>query len=135
MIGGGIPLAFFAIYEKMIEKPMVNNPEIPPNWQPEQWMDVVDDVLTRVIYLSYKDFIVPQHVHTYAHHTLLACGSVRVFKDKHWWADYTAPKLITIDANVEHWFQSLEDNTVICCIHNTHGLNEASVVREGKLEV
>jgi hypothetical protein len=108
--------------------------DIPEGWQPDQWLDVIDDISTRVIYLRYKDFIVPQHVHAYAHHTLLAHGSVRLFKDKHWWADYNAPKLITIESNVEHWFQSLEEDTVICCIHNTHGLEEADIVREGRIE-
>lgn len=110
---------------------------IPKDWQPEQWLDVdlEEEISTRVIYLKYKDFMVPQHVHEHSHSTLIAHGSVRCFKDKHWWADYFAPKLIRIEAGVEHWFQSLEDNTVICCIHNTHGLDDVPVVREGKLEV
>jgi hypothetical protein len=107
---------------------------IPEYWQPPQWVDVVDDIYTRVIYLEYKDFVVPQHIHTYEHTTLLAHGSVRLYKNRQWFADYHAPKLIKVEANTEHYFQSLEDHTVICCIHNTHGMDDVSIEREGKLE-
>ncbi len=75
------------------------------------------EVLQMVIPVA-KTFV-PQHTHTYDHLSMLAKGSVVVWAGDVTLGVFRAPAGITIRAGVKHLFQSLEDDTVIYCVHNT----------------
>ena len=63
----------------------------------------------------------PGHSHTYDHTSMLATGALRVWEDGKLVGDFKAPTGIFIKAGVFHTFVALEDNTILYCIHNTHG--------------
>lgn len=76
---------------------------------------------------------IPQHSHAYDHMSMLAAGSVRVWKDGVFDAEYTAPTGIFITAGVKHAFLSLEDNTVIYCVHKLHS-DRVEILEEHQFE-
>jgi dTDP-4-dehydrorhamnose 3,5-epimerase-like enzyme len=43
--------------------------------------------------------------------------------------------LIWIEKGVKHKFQTLEDETVVCCLHNLHGEEQIKVLEEHQLEL
>lgn len=90
--------------------------EIPPG---PEWR--ADGVWIKQMLIPKPYDIVPQHSHTYDHISLLAKGSIRAWKDGEFYGDFTAPEGIFIAAGVKHIFQALEPETIIYCIHNTHG--------------
>jgi hypothetical protein len=81
-----------------------------------------DGVFIKEIRLPKAGTLVPQHSHEYDHTSYLAKGSV-LFEG----AEIKAPKPIFIPAGKKHTFISLEDDTLILCIHN--------VARTGVVEV
>lgn len=64
--------------------------------------------------LKHSGTIVPQHAHAYPHTSYLVKGSV-LFEG----AEYQAPHPFHIPANKMHTFQSLEDDTLVLCVHQT----------------
>lgn len=62
--------------------------------------------------------IVPQHSHEYDHSTFIAVGSVLAWCDEDYLGHFIAPCSIFIKARCKHTFKTLEDNTLIYCIHN-----------------
>jgi len=56
------------------------------------------------------------HKHTFDHQTLLAKGSVKI-KVNGQETDFVAPHIIFIGAGHEHEMVSLEDDTIVFCIH------------------
>lgn len=77
-----------------------------------------DGVFLKGMILNKAGLVVAQHAHKYGHTSLLAHGSVRVWKENILIGDYKAPAFIFIEAEAKHKFQSLEDNTSVYCIHN-----------------
>lgn len=77
-----------------------------------------DGVFVKMMGLRHAGVLVPQHSHTYPHLSLLARGSVRVWRDGVLLGDYAAPDAIHIQAGAKHTFLSLEPNTLVYCIHN-----------------
>lgn len=61
--------------------------------------------------------VLQQHAHVLSHLTMVAAGKVRISIDGRDDAIYTAPCGVTIEAGVLHWFMTLEDNTILYCIH------------------
>ena len=61
--------------------------------------------------------LIPQHAHHYDHQSFLAAGSVRVWRDDDLVGDFCAPACIHIPARAKHRFLTLEDWTLILCIH------------------
>jgi quercetin dioxygenase-like cupin family protein len=59
-----------------------------------------------------------QHAHQTDHISYLAKGSVRVWVEGRLDRDYLAPAPIFIEARTKHEFLSLEDDTLVLCIHN-----------------
>src|SRR5216683_1544851 len=99
-------------------------PVLPDNFvkleQPEIVdFETIDHVSINVMRIQKALSFVPQHSHTYEHGTLLAKGAVWVWLDGHLDKQYRAPCLIRIRAGVKHLFQTLEDDTILACIHNT----------------
>ncbi len=83
--------------------------------------------------MPFTGTLVPQHSHAYDHVSMLALGSVRVWADNILVGDFTAPKPITIKAGVKHTFMSLEDDTLIYCIHRLDENNEVPILEEHQL--
>lgn len=79
---------------------------------------IVDDVFVKQMVIPKAGTFVPQHVHGYDHLSMLAVGSVVVWRNEANPEICHAPKGITIKAGVRHTFKSLKDNTIIYCIHN-----------------
>ncbi len=96
---------------------------------------IADHVFIKQIVIDERGAFVPQHSHKYPHVTFLAAGAIRVWKDKVYDADYAAPCPIVIPAGVKHLFQTLEDRTVILCIHNGMRLDVAAVLDEHEVEL
>jgi quercetin dioxygenase-like cupin family protein len=71
-----------------------------------------------------KGTVVFQHKHEYDHVSLISVGGIQVWINGARQDDVTAPDALTIKANVEHEFVTIEDNTVLYCIHNIdRGIN------------
>jgi quercetin dioxygenase-like cupin family protein len=93
----------------------------------------VDGMFIKVIHLPSKG-LYPQHSHAFDHSSLLARGSLLVWKGEEI-RYYDAPSLIWIEKGVKHKFQTLEDETVVCCLHNLHGEEQIKVLEEHQLEL
>jgi AraC-like ligand binding domain len=62
-----------------------------------------------------------QHVHPYAHVSVIVRGSVRLYRNGERWGTLTAPACILIEANVAHQFEILADDTIFLCVHDEGG--------------
>ena len=87
--------------------------EQPPNWE----HSTVDGVFIKQMFLKLKGTVVPQHSHRYDHTSMLATGAVRVWAEGEYLGIFKAPSPIFIKALIKHTFKTLEDNTLIYCIH------------------
>ncbi|HXU78627.1 MAG TPA: hypothetical protein VN794_18770 [Methylomirabilota bacterium] len=95
----------------------------------------VDGIFIKQMHLKNAGTYVPQHEHKYAHNSMLAAGSVRVWREKQWHGDFKAPTAILIEAGVKHTFLSLEPDTIVYCIHNTSRSNgQVEITAENSLE-
>jgi quercetin dioxygenase-like cupin family protein len=102
--------------------------------QPPEWEHLsVDGIAIKQMYLAKTGTMVPQHAHRYDHTSMLATGSVRMWKEGEFIADFQAPCPIFIKRGVKHTFQSLEDSTLIYCIHNASRLGSIEIVAEHQL--
>ena len=88
---------------------------------------LADGIHVKQMVLPKKGMVVPQHSHRYDHTTMLAHGSVHIFAGDEDLGYRKAPCPIFIHKGVKHLFLSLEDNTVLYCIHN--------IRRSGAIEV
>lgn len=93
-------------------------------------MLVADDVFAKSILVPKEDTYVPQHSHRYDHATLVAHGAVDVWVNGEYRGIFKAPEIIMIQAGTKHLFRTLEDDTVIVCIHNASRPDVAAVVEE-----
>jgi hypothetical protein len=102
--------------------------------QPPEWEHItIDGVFIKQMLLKDAGTMVPQHAHRYDHTSMLATGSVRMWKDGQFVADFVAPAPIFIKADAKHTFQSLEANTLIYCIHNVSRTARVEIVAEHQL--
>lgn len=92
-----------------------------------------DGVFVKMMHIKHENIFVPQHSHSYDHLSMLARGSVRVWKDDVLVGDFTAPHGINIEAHKKHKFLSLEPNTIIYCIHNISRTGEVEVAEHHEL--
>lgn len=92
----------------------------------------VDDIFVKTMPINQAGLYVPQHAHEYHHISFVARGSVLAWKDGVCMGVFAAPKAIFIEAGAKHTFQSLEPDTLILCIHNTHG-EGISIIEEHQL--
>ena len=77
--------------------------------------------------------IIGQHAHAWDHSTFIALGAVRAWKDGALLGDFTAPQFIFIPAHTKHRFETLEDGTIMWCIHNISRTGEVEIVEEHQL--
>jgi mannose-6-phosphate isomerase-like protein (cupin superfamily) len=95
-----------------------------------QWNVAVDGIFIKQIQIPHQGTLLPQHTHTYDHHSMLAKGSVTVFVGDENLGEFVAPTPIFIRKGVRHSFISLEDDVIIYCIHNLHGQDEVDLIAE-----
>lgn len=67
------------------------------------------------------------HKHDYDHITLLAKGSVRATVDGRE-SVFHAPQLILTEARKLHFFEALEDDTLLCCIHAVRDKDTGDII-------
>lgn len=101
-----------------------------PDQPVETEWTTADDVYVKQITVEGAGVYLPQHSHRYAHSTCVAVGNVRVWKDNEFLGEFAAPKLILIEAETKHLFQTLTEHTVILCIHNAARPDVAAVFAE-----
>lgn len=101
----------YSLASKTFHKHPVQPPDI-------QWT-TVDNVFIKPMIMAKAGMFVPQHAHVYEHASLLAKGRVRVYEDGQLTGEHSAPSLLVIKAGVKHTFESLDDDTMVVCIHNT----------------
>jgi quercetin dioxygenase-like cupin family protein len=94
---------------------------------------MADGIFIKSHHVKKADTYLPQHSHTYDHTSMIARGSVRVWKNGWHIGDFVAPKGIIIEANTKHIFVTLEDDTIIYCIHNISRTGEIDIHEENNL--
>lgn len=72
-----------------------------------------DGVFFKEMRVQYAGTQIPQHSHEYDHTSYLVRGSVEVEGKIYW-----APSPIFIPARKKHTFLTLEDDTMVLCVHN-----------------
>lgn len=105
---------------------MVAAPEQPGIWE----VATNDGVFVKQMHIAKAGTFIPQHSHEYTHSSLLAVGSVRLWREELYVADYVAPTILSIEAGIKHMFQALEDNTVVYCIHNISRTSQYEFLEE-----
>lgn len=92
-----------------------------------------DGVFIKQMVCKLKNTLIPQHSHKHSHHSMLATGAVRVWCDGELKGEYHAPSAIFIKEGCKHKFITLEDNTIIYCIHNISRTGEVDVLEEHQI--
>jgi mannose-6-phosphate isomerase-like protein (cupin superfamily) len=102
----------------MIPEPTVERP-FTPEERPVERITIVDNagIYVREIYCPAMYSLIPQHVHPYAHVTVVGSGTVRLWRDGHDQGVFQAGSAIDIPKGVEHKFLTLEPHTRLFCIH------------------
>jgi len=75
----------------------------------------------------------PQHAHQLSHLTTVAKGSVSLWRDGVFDGEFTAPHGLYIEAGVQHLFMTLEDDTVLYCIHSLATPDALRVLKEHEI--
>ena len=101
---------------------------------PDIEFHLTDGVFVKQMYLKQANTFIPQHAHSYSHHSMLAAGAVKVWQDGILMGVYHAPAAILIRANIKHTFMSVKPDTVIYCIHNVTRTGEVEINAEHNLE-
>ena len=83
---------------------------------PDAQLAIAGNVFVKWMHFDKGGQVMRGHKHTYDHVTLLASGSVRA-ECEGIEVEFTAPQLIVTRAGKLHAFTSLEDNTIIACVH------------------
>lgn len=94
---------------------------------------ICDGIFIKSVLVQAKHTIIPQHSHTYAHVSMLAVGTFRVWKDNVKLGDFVAPHALLIEANAFHRFLTLTDNAQFFCIHNIKDAEEVDIHAEHEL--
>ena len=104
--------------------------------QPETTIEIkmADGIFVKSTLIPEAGTILPQHAHSFDHLSMIASGAVRVWQDGELLGDFSAPVGILIKARAKHKFLSLENNTLIYCIHNLHSAEAVDIAEEHILE-
>jgi quercetin dioxygenase-like cupin family protein len=94
---------------------------------------MADGMFVKQMAIPRAGTVIPQHAHVYDHVSMLALGSVYVLRDGKDAGLFYAPTGIFIPANCKHTFKSLEDNTVIYCIHRIDRADAVEIAEEHQL--
>jgi hypothetical protein len=109
----GLPGAACAVAE-LISPPL---PSLSgPAEQLPEFIDEVCGIGFRSVFLEKAGTIIPQHVHSIDHATLVGAGAARLWVDGVWREDIPAGKAVKVEAGHEHVFQALKDGTRLTCV-------------------
>lgn len=86
--------------------------------QPVSTEATIDGAFVKTFVLPQAGLMVPQHAHATAHLTAVVSGSIRVWVNGRLDRDYHAPEGVVIPAGDLHHFQTLQQDTILMCIHN-----------------
>ncbi len=107
-------------------EPLPDDVEIKVPEPPKVEIHMADGIFIKQIWVRNSRTFVPQHVHAYDHTTMIARGSVYVWTDGKLDRRYEAPTGLLIKAGIAHTFLTLEDDTVLYCIHQeAHAMKHA----------
>jgi quercetin dioxygenase-like cupin family protein len=94
-----------------------------------------DGVFVKQMVLTRAATVVPQHSHEHDHMSMLALGSVTLWRDGAFVGEYSAPAGIFIPAKSKHTFVALSDMVIIYCIHNIERSGEVDIHAEHQLDL
>ena len=84
----------------------------------QEQFSIVANTWIKHIHFGETGDVMPGHVHTFDHQTLLATGSVQVeLDDVLRETVYQAPRILVISKGKRHTFRALEPNTTLYCVH------------------
>ncbi len=101
-----------------------------PDQPIETDMVTADDIFLKSIFVKDANIYLPQHSHRYDHTTILAVGSIDVWRENAYAGRHTAPAMLFIPANTKHLFKTLVPGTLIICAHNALRSDVAAVIEE-----
>lgn len=84
-----------------------------------EFVDEVAGLYFRSLLLPEIGLNVPQHIHPYDHATYCGNGSAAIYVDGKRTGTLQAGHAILVQAGKKHWFESLEPNTRLTCVHDT----------------
>lgn len=90
--------------------------------QPFEFFHHTGNIFIKRMWLQKAGNQTMSHSHEYDHVTLLANGIAAVTVDDIT-IIYVAPCAIQVVANKHHFIQAVVDNTLLYCVHDTHGLD------------
>lgn len=79
--------------------------------------------------------LIPQHSHDLDHLSVIATGTVRVWRDGEQLGDYRAPAGILIEAHAKHTFLALEEGTTVLCVHRLDESGDVPIHELHELEL
>ena len=94
---------------------------------------IADEVWAKPFRVPDAHTILPQHAHAYSHVSVIVRGSVRVTVDGRLIGVRRAPDSIVIEAGKLHFFETLEDDTIILCVHDVASAEGPIIVAENNL--
>jgi quercetin dioxygenase-like cupin family protein len=104
---------------------------------PEQPIETMiyeaDGLWVKQIVVKGAHVYLPQHAHLLSHLTLLTKGSLNVWIGDHWDARHEAPCGIYIAAGVKHLFETLEDSTILFCVHSLATAEALKILAEHEI--
>jgi hypothetical protein len=96
----------------------------------ETTVHMSDGTFVKAYKVQHANTGLPQHSHPYSHTSYIATGSVKAWKDGAYLGLFKAPIGILIEAHCLHFFQTLEDNTTVLCIHSLTDGEEPQIEQE-----
>ena len=93
-----------------------------------------DGIFVKSVAIAKSGTLLPQHAHVWDHTSFIARGRVSVWIDDTRLGEFAAPSHVLIRKGCFHRFLTLEDETVILCMHNLHGAEAVAVMAEHELE-
>ena len=92
-----------------------------------------DGLFIKQIVVEGAHVFLPQHAHSLSHITLLTKGRIRVRLGDGEWQTYEAPTAVMIEARIKHLFETLENETVLYCVHALNTPGALKVLAEHKI--
>lgn len=92
-------------------------------------IEMVGDFYFRSVALPFAGMRIPQHTHDHDHATFVGSGRVRGWRDGECLGEKSRGEAFYIQAGHAHWFEALEDQTLLTCVHSI--ASAMSIQRKG----